>query len=839
MFKKALTKRILIIVIAALCLAIIAPGLQDVFNSSGELLSAHTAHAAGLSDTQAESFEKINRLTDALSRVIWPVLYMIGGLLDGSIIFDGGMEERLRDIWIPIRNIVNIFFVLAIVGIALYNILGFAGGEGDEYTIKTMLPKIIIGIIAVNFSFLGIKIALDFVNILTTSIVAIPAGISEELMDTKLNDKDKQTAICLHSVNLSPEMVSDGGENGTIKKSNVSGIYNKTCMLRAADELNIPGYNGEIKDIAENDEAGIRQAIESKIDSSSLGAEEKTAMKEEFNEKSQECQDSALCNFGTLELTGRGRAFFESLTQKNIAMALALNMGNILEFKMAPMTTWATLAENTGSVQLEESIINAIFSLVMFLLYTTAFIALAIILFGRVIVMWLSIAISPILLILFTVPAAKEMGGLGELTDKFTKHLFVPVPIALALMLGWVMFNAIIGQGSLSAGTDILSSTYGLPVKGLESFPRLVAAIGTVVVVWMGVFESAQGTVVEGVVGTLGEAVQGAGKWLGTAPFRFAKVIPVKTASGETVTASPLAAFQALSTGIPEHLKQQDLNEANELKKKMGLTINNLKNVATASTAKGAYNELKENASTFKGDKDTAYEVMKEIKGNKNKKTFLEDMAKEATYEQNPKLAESIRGFAKAEDATKEKEAITKMQEALSSEAKQQEEKEKAKEKENQTAAQTDQNVKNATAQIKGHVTNNNPTQLGEAIKQAQSKGVLSDLSEEKIKETFGEVGEKAIEILKPIGGVAALKIAGQKLTDVKDEVKGQTIHKVKDSSNQDIEVMKVGDAHYQVENGAVSKNPVKLASGQTPDDSNKTGEIRDNGTVEEVTPTP
>ncbi len=120
-------------------------------------------------------FEYINIVLLTLQAFIWPILILIGGLLGNDLLFSGGMLTILLNVWGAVRDFVNIMFVLGLLGIAIYNILG---GSNDKYSVKGVLPKIIVSLIAVNFSFLMCKVVLDIVNVGTTAIFAVPMASS-------------------------------------------------------------------------------------------------------------------------------------------------------------------------------------------------------------------------------------------------------------------------------------------------------------------------------------------------------------------------------------------------------------------------------------------------------------------------------------------------------------------------------------------------------------------------------------------------------------------------------------------------------------------------------------
>jgi hypothetical protein len=108
-----------------------------------------------------------------LNSLLWPFLLVIGDLMDTDLITGPGMGDHLKALWVPIRDLVNICFVLVLLAVALYNVLGLGGGEG-ELAIKTALPKIVLGLVLVNFTLPIGRVLLDLVNVATTATFALP-----------------------------------------------------------------------------------------------------------------------------------------------------------------------------------------------------------------------------------------------------------------------------------------------------------------------------------------------------------------------------------------------------------------------------------------------------------------------------------------------------------------------------------------------------------------------------------------------------------------------------------------------------------------------------------------
>lgn len=158
------------------------------------------AAPSGNADTNKIFQEVVNLLVMAsefIQRLIWPVLLLIGSLMKNDILFGGGMEDRILAVWYVIRNFVNILMVLVLLGIALYNV---AGGKAQDYHLKAILPKFVIALIAVNFSYAMVKIAIDSVNVLSTAIFAMPAsvetGFGEKIENIFAGKPTYESAIC-------------------------------------------------------------------------------------------------------------------------------------------------------------------------------------------------------------------------------------------------------------------------------------------------------------------------------------------------------------------------------------------------------------------------------------------------------------------------------------------------------------------------------------------------------------------------------------------------------------------------------------------------------------------
>ncbi len=455
------------------------------------------ATSASKNEAIKEIVDKLNILQLWLDKAIWPVLMMIGGLLNNELIFSNGMDQKLYDIWVQIRNLVNIVFVIVLVGIALYSVLGISS-EGSQYSIKTMLPKLIIAIIAVNFSFLGVKVILDATTVVTTAIFAIPN--TESVLDT--GDNKMVNKVCEKMYGL------ENGSDGDKLKAKVDDLVYKSFATKgiSPDVIN-----------KEMDASQIKAAIEA-------GDEN---LKKAFSDYKQTGTTQVYCEGlkdGTLGLTSTGKAFFNQFKSNNAAMAMAINMGGLLYLDLSS-------GVSIGSSVMELAI-SIIFSTVFYVIYMFAFLTLFLVLIARLAVVWISLAFSPVLVLGLAIPGvAQKVEMFKTIQDSFVKHVTAPIVIAIAMSVGWVMLNTLSGTGftTNSQPNAVLSGAIpGLPVPGLETIQSLIAAACTAAVVWLGATSAAKGTLAGGAVEAVGGLIKKAGTFVAKAPFLYTPLLPIQ-----------------------------------------------------------------------------------------------------------------------------------------------------------------------------------------------------------------------------------------------------------------------------------------------------------------------
>lgn len=158
------------------------------------IAAPESAYALSADEIKQETIEKANTVIKFLNAMIWPMLMLIGALLDNDLIFGSGVEERLLTIWAQFRDFANIAFVIVLLIAAFVNIFSFSEEGSGNWEIKKLLPKFILGLVLINFSFIGSKVVLDATNVVTTAVFALPDSVKQAEQQTRYRDNSKE--IC-------------------------------------------------------------------------------------------------------------------------------------------------------------------------------------------------------------------------------------------------------------------------------------------------------------------------------------------------------------------------------------------------------------------------------------------------------------------------------------------------------------------------------------------------------------------------------------------------------------------------------------------------------------------
>lgn len=83
-----------------------------------------------------------------------------------------GLREYFLQVWVLVSNIVYIIFALLLLFMAIMQIFS---GE-SKYAFKQMLPRFLVGILLVPFTWLIVSWTLSFANQAVAAVLSIPMG---------------------------------------------------------------------------------------------------------------------------------------------------------------------------------------------------------------------------------------------------------------------------------------------------------------------------------------------------------------------------------------------------------------------------------------------------------------------------------------------------------------------------------------------------------------------------------------------------------------------------------------------------------------------------------------
>jgi hypothetical protein len=112
----------------------------------------------------------LNGLTNVVFSLLTPLLMLAGWLLTPDWVFGEvfGLRPVLHDLWILVSNMVYVVFAFLLVVMAFMNIFA---GEKNTWAIKAKLPKLIVGVISVPFTWFFVSGIVSISSVLTASAI--------------------------------------------------------------------------------------------------------------------------------------------------------------------------------------------------------------------------------------------------------------------------------------------------------------------------------------------------------------------------------------------------------------------------------------------------------------------------------------------------------------------------------------------------------------------------------------------------------------------------------------------------------------------------------------------
>jgi len=444
--------------------------------------------------------------------------------------------ELLHAVWMIFRDIMNYIFILILVFIAFMNVI--PKGGGGKFKIGDLLPKLVMAIVVINFTWFGAQVILDASTIATHVIYGIPDEIAKSYPEAKI---DK----C--------EMIEKKIQNEN-KKDTIVKVPGQGCMVVA----------GQIYFDKDHAPKSGTQA-----DPNNLNKDPTTQA------KFKDIDPGKIIDYGTVVL-GWGDFDKSKFKDGSIAQFFAFN---IMQIQNLPMVV---PGENVGWSAL---FINSLAALILMILVLVIFFSLFVALVARVVILWVNIILSPFMgLLMFKDDFGISTGGADDYIglNVFVKNAFLPAMMGIPLVLGFIIINT--GQTyhflgyDASGATDIANSTATASnntdfthsiiefapgqkfINGIGNIHQLFWYIMAIMIMWMSM-EIGKGS--NGLAGLMitpvADGVKNIGQWIATSPM-YINFIPVTSADGKKTT---LVDLHSAGVGIPNILRRNIDNEQN------------------------------------------------------------------------------------------------------------------------------------------------------------------------------------------------------------------------------------------------------------------------------------
>jgi len=427
-----------------------------------------------------------------------------GDLLGTEFLTASTPMEAIRPMWVIIRNLTNVGFVLVLLFLAFSNLFNF--GDGGNWTIKEKLPKIIFALIAVNFSLLGFRVLIDAVHVGTITLLSIPqtaletkgSDSVEKLLKQGINGKGMRCGVSEETQNGADEDPREDPRNG---EASCQYFYTRVNYLLCKDSFNADGSPSSKDVLSQSD-----------------------------------------CLF-KIELENLGNSNAKSMTASNLFLAFGVFFQKLeqLPALAAELDSW------TGVIT------NVLFSGILAMAYVVSLVAVFIALLFRMVVLWLAMVFSPLLV------AAGIMGfgdkG-GDLGGKVVTNLIMPLKIAAAFAVSFIMISAMI---------DVIpqnSANFFKFGPALNQFSNngygLLWQITTVIVFWTAAFWAVKGSEGETIINHVKGAAEKAGGFVARAATidRPIFTMPGKD-GGERVKASMAGMLSMPMATVDKGISQQ------------------------------------------------------------------------------------------------------------------------------------------------------------------------------------------------------------------------------------------------------------------------------------------
>jgi len=155
--------------------------------------------------TPKQTIDIINNILWFVSVILGLVSMLIGAMIhpnwtSGDIVWLGGENGVLKQMWIFVSNVVYFVFALIFVGIAFLTIY-----KWESYAIKDKLPRFIAWVLIVPFSWFLVQFIISISSLLTYAVLALPFDTMNTVNPEEMQKLQDKTVMCKEmTINTTP-----------------------------------------------------------------------------------------------------------------------------------------------------------------------------------------------------------------------------------------------------------------------------------------------------------------------------------------------------------------------------------------------------------------------------------------------------------------------------------------------------------------------------------------------------------------------------------------------------------------------------------------------------------
>lgn len=452
------------------------------------------------------------------------ILSLIGDLLGTDFITGPEAMAALLPIWQYVRNMVNILAVLMIVYLSFSNLVSNLTGDGGggtwSWQIKDKLPKIIFTLVAINFSMLGFRLVIDAVHMGSIAIFSIAdtqlESNSAESIDRILTGK-KWRRVMQDPYDIQSAMLPNGSDYKYVKydRNDFSEkLEDKTCTEAENAKNPTEGQKVWMQARFFNEDSKFYEANEDNV-----------LVCGSFTEQI----NSTFCAEGTSDddcfFALKSDFSFRNQQLKpgnNTAQNLFMAFG-VMFMRIEQLPSLAANIDNLFQV-----IDNTLFSALMAIMYVIALSALFFVLVVRILILWLAIAFSPVVIGLSIMGIDTPGSGL---TEKVVTHLIVPIKIAAAFAISFVMMSSMI-EFKPAGRVGMFEFGPALSAIAIDEY-AIMWQIATIIIFWKAATWALEGTEADAIVKGIMSSAETVGEYALKASTIESQIFSVKGQDGK------------------------------------------------------------------------------------------------------------------------------------------------------------------------------------------------------------------------------------------------------------------------------------------------------------------